>query len=406
MIAWVLICLTATAGEQFEVRLTDGSELAGRILSWTSDDVELELDSDRRRLPLEQISQIEQSVPASAAQPADYTIRFLNDDSLRAYEVQGDVESLEFGWAGHDASKLPIRAVRSIRLRAPTKALNEEWAQMLAAEYEGDALVIRRSATALDYLEGVIIDFDTTQVIFRYNGEEIPVKKEKLEGMIFFRPQTAKSSKPAIRLQFGSEQIGATAVRMPAQTSAAEVQVLLSDDFSFLAKLSKLSRVDFDTGRIVYLSEIKPTDVVVTPAISSTPVPEGLRRLIYQPRMNVDFEGRPLQLFWPTREDLQTYAKGIAAHSRTEMSFRLDGEFATLRGTVGLDPSCTPDANVHVIVTVDGQQAELLHLQRENPPMDLDVALDGARQLQITIDYGDGVDLGDRVHLCNLRAVK
>ena len=406
MVTALLLTLVSLAGDQFEVQFTDGAQVTGQITAWDGDHLTVESNTGPRKIPLEQISKVLHVGAQQSAVDSPYTIRLVNNDTIRAHNLAADLESVQFGWAGRDSSQLPIGAIRSIRLQPPSPDLDKEWSQMLDGEYEGDALVIRRSPTALDYLEGVIAAVSDDKVTFQYNGEEIEVQKRKLEGMVFFRPRPTKSGKSVMNLQFGSNQIGAASVRFDATQSKSELIIQLADEFGLTADLTKLTQTDFALGRVVYLSDTAPSSITITPAISSTSANDALNRLLYAPRMNTDYQGQPLQLDWPARNEFETYSKGIAAHSRTELTYALDGQFATLRGTIGLDPSCTSDANVHVIVNLDGQQADLFHLNRDDAPLELNIDVNGVRQMAITVDYGDGVDLGDRVHLCKLRVVK
>ena len=50
----------------------------------------------------------------------------------------------------------------------------------------GDVIVLRRSRTALDQLEGVFHDVTDQTVEFEYEDQRIPVKRSKLEGMVYY----------------------------------------------------------------------------------------------------------------------------------------------------------------------------------------------------------------------------
>ena len=49
-------------------------------------------------------------------------------------------------------------------------------------------IVLRRSKTSLDQLEGVFHDVTEETVEFEYDDQRIPVKRTKLEGMIYYHP--------------------------------------------------------------------------------------------------------------------------------------------------------------------------------------------------------------------------
>jgi hypothetical protein len=121
--------------------------------------------------------------------------------------------------------------------------------------------------------------------------------------------------------------------------------------------------------------------------------------------MDQGYDG-PLQLQFPGANDYRTFAKGIAAHSRTQLVYRLDGEKARLLGLAGMAPESGVTGSARLAITVDGRVMFDQIIQRPGAPVSLDIDLSGGRRLEILVDYGNDGDLGDRLYLCDLRIIK
>ena len=122
------------------------------------------------------------------------------------------------------------------------------------------------------------------------------------------------------------------------------------------------------------------------------------------PEMQKDraLDGGPLSL------EGKTYLRGIAMHSRTQVVYRLNGEFRRFQTVLGIDDSV--GSNGHVDVTIKGDDRVLFSgilTGRDNPrarPLDLDIT--GLRRLEIFVDYGRNRDEADHVDFCEARIIK
>jgi len=72
----------------------------------------------------------------------------------------------------------------------------------------------------------------------------------------------------------------------------------------------------------------------------------------------------------------------------------------------GIDPATLAEGDVTLEIFVDEQQVWQGHINGQQAPVEIDVPLDGGKQLRIVVDYGENLDLGDRLHLVQARLVK
>ena len=163
--------------------------------------------------------------------------------------------------------------------------------------------------------------------------------------------------------------------------------------------LEQVVDIDFSGGKIAYLSDLEPEGVRWAPSFGiqkSLPALEAF----FAPRQDRSFDSTPLQL-----GGIQ-YPKGLAVHSRTELTYRMPGGFRWFRAVAGIDDSVRPNGKVRLAVHGDGKVLldEVIAGNEPPKPLDLDVA--GVRRLVILVDFADVVGAGDYLLLCNARITK
>ena len=168
--------------------------------------------------------------------------------------------------------------------------------------------------------------------------------------------------------------------------------------------VQELKMMDYGSGKIVYLGDIQPALTEVTPRFGSS-MP-ALKRFLYAPRNNKGFDGKPLQLRWSESRDMKTYERGLALHSRTELLYRLNREYKTLKGVVGISPEVSTEAVLQLVIKADDEIIFDRMLDANTDPIELELNVEKRRQLKILVDYGDESDIADRLNLCDLRVIK
>lgn len=91
------------------------------------------------------------------------------------------------------------------------------------------------------------------------------------------------------------------------------------------------------------------------------------------------------------------YERGLGVHSRSVLTFDLGGQYREFVTSFGVDDDSGQEANVRVVVLVDGQQRfEKSDVVRGklHGPVRLDVG--GAKQLSLEVDFGRNGDIQDR----------
>ena len=169
--------------------------------------------------------------------------------------------------------------------------------------------------------------------------------------------------------------------------------------------MSVVRSVDFAASQIVYLSALEPYKVTVTPRFASAVLGGLANRLIYQPAINKSLSGNQLSL--PAQVSggpRQYFDNGLALHSRTEMIYRIDeGEYGRLQGLAGIDPDLRQQGSVRLVIQGDDKSLLDTGIGPGDSPVPIDVNVEGVRRLIILVDYGDTLDAGDHLNLCEIR---
>jgi hypothetical protein len=103
---------------------------------------------------------------------------------------------------------------------------------------------------------------------------------------------------------------------------------------------------------------------------------------------------------------LQTYNKGLAVRSRTELEYRLPKGMRRFVAVAGIDPETLSQGDVLLQIEADGEPIFERTISGSEPPLEIDVNISGKQKLRIFVDYGGNLDLGDRLHLVEARLVK
>jgi hypothetical protein len=117
-------------------------------------------------------------------------------------------------------------------------------------------------------------------------------------------------------------------------------------------------------------------------------------------RKNTSYSGRPLML------GETTFRKGLALHSRSEVAYRLPGDFSRFVATVGIDPSQRSRGHVRLEIRGDDRLLFDEPIPGSDEPRAIELNTSGVGRLTILVDYGEGLDIGDQLILGNARLIR
>jgi hypothetical protein len=305
-------------------------------------------------------------------------------------------------------SDLPIEmslsSIRTVRFSKPDDSAAPPWPKNIGADATSDLLVVRKKEQ-VDFMEGSVGNIDENYVILKVDGENYPVSRSKIDGLVYFHKAAEKLSDPLciletsagwrLKLKTIEHYVGPTST-YPA--GCLEVATL-SDDKVLCVPWDQITKLDFSSGKIAYLSDLEPESTQWTSYLDFGDAAPALAQY-YAPRHD---EGREHQ---PIRLGGKTYDKGLALYSRTALEYRVPAGMKTFKATAGIDDSVREAGDVRLQISADGKQLFDQALTGKDAPVDLDLNVAGVKRLSIVVDYGERFDAGDFLDLADARMLK
>jgi hypothetical protein len=329
----------------------------------------------------------------------------------RKIEVSAGVASAEL--IGGEQVEIPARSLANIRLKDHTSELARrsdlarQWQTILGGKATGDLIVVRKNPEAddeeaapakasLDYLEGLVEEIGAEQVQFHYDEQIIPVARAKVEGVVYFHAAGREIPDPLCRVV---DRLGSTWFVKSLALDEGTLKVVSTSGVRGEVPLSRVEQLDYSAGKIVYLSDLRPESIKWRDYFATRQNPSTA--LLFAPRNDQSFAGEPLAY------GKQVYAKGLAIHSRTELDYRLPGKFSKFAALAAIDDRVRPAGDVVLRVALDGKPlGEHRVTGMDQEPLRLEYDIAGGSKLTILVDFGEGLDLSDRLHLLNARVTK
>ncbi len=426
------IILTAAAPPPFTVQTLDGQTLVGPLVELTADRLGVDAADGRVSLETERVLSISaKQTPVPIRQVPGVVVELTDGSTIlaRQYVVQGTQAKITLSEG--DVLAMPTSIVRTVQLQRESAALAAEWARLLNMKIDSDVLVVHKGES-LDYHKGVLHDVTEDAVRFDLDGEVLPVKRSKVYGFAYRHGAEAELPPAVCRItdSAGSQwSVRSLSIlpspagrgaggeggdgnrnqptNLPANrphpnplpTGVGTFQWTTPAGLSVAQAADKIVQIDFSGGKIVYLSDLKPESVRWTPYFSAGKPPATVEQF-YAPRFDRNFDAGPLQLGGTP------YSKGLALHSRTEIVYRLPGQFSRFRAVVGIDDAVRPGGKTRLVIRGDGQELLNAAVAGSDAPRPVDLDLTGMRRLTIVVDFGDTLSAGGYLLLCNARLSK
>ena len=403
---------STTVAEVSATRL-DGSAIAGELRSWNTTELKLATPGGDQQIPTNQLASLRWSAPAPpGAADAAGAVELIDGSVLPIKSVRVEKSQAILTLAAAPDSKpleLPISQVSLIRLRQLDGPLATQWDEIHRQKLAGDVIVVaKKDGKSLDYVEGVMGDIADDKIEFKLDGESQRVDRAKIAGAIYYRPDRRLKEEPKASIQ-GRSGLRVNAAHVDLKDGVLEVTTAAGVQLSW--PVQDVSLADFSAGKLMYLSDIEPTSSEGTPFVGRSPSAR-LAGLYERYRRDKSAFGGPLALVTKegeattTQSAPRTYSKGLAVRSRAELVYRLPPGFQRFITVAGIDPATSTTGTVRLAIL--GDDRVLLETDvvggEAAQPIQLDIA--DVKRLKIVVDYGQNLDTGDWLNLCDARIAK
>jgi hypothetical protein len=325
---------------------------------------------------------------SSAFAPGDPLVILAGGDILALRPEAIDDESMTARWVrfpSWPALKLPLEAVRGLILHRPTggqagaRLLN----QLLDYRDPQDTIVMANG----DTLSGEFAGLDEKRLVLETPLGKSPIDRGGIRAVNFnptlTNTESLKGEGALLSLIDGSR----FRVRDLAFGPLDRLTLRTLFGIELELPLSAIESMRFLGGCATYLSDLAPAEYKFEPF---------------------------LKLDWPLRTDRNVsggfltlrgaeYPKGLGVHSRSSVTYRLDGKFRWLHAIVGIDDDTTGKGSVVFEVLADGKRtykSDVLTGTSAPVPLErLDVS--AVKILTLRVDYATQGDIQDHANWCD-----
>lgn len=156
---------------------------------------------------------------------------------------------------------------------------------------------------------------------------------------------------------------------------------------------SSVRTVYFSGGKFVHLSDLKPVSVNEVPFFDN---------FLYH--YQLDYSLVRKQTISIRRKK---FFKGVSVHSKTELVYNLDGQYAKFVSTIGIDDEARGKGDVVFIVYGDGKELfRSKNITGKAAPQLIKLSVEGVKELKLVVDFGKNLDTMDRAAWADAVLVK
>jgi NPCBM/NEW2 domain-containing protein len=379
--------LTLCLAPQVEVSTFQGEPRTGEWRGLSDGRVTLAVSGQETSVPLSEVLEVRFRGEAAKLDKPAAVVTLWDGTTLSCSRLQVTEQELKLTSPLLGKLTLPQSDVANIRFADRFTSVDEQWAKLTERELKSDLLVIRKE-DVLDYLDGVVVDLTDKSVKFLLDGDEELIKREKIFGLLFGRRPTGLKPAPVrIELVNGDVVLAASVIG-----SAQGLTAKLPSKAEVPLPVEQLKAIDLSQGKLRYLSQLEPRDVKYTPYFDVT----------WEYRRDTNMDGGPLRL------GNKVYARGLCLHSKTQLKYRLGGEYRRLQTVIGIDHLVASNGygDCRLVISGDGKSLFEADVKAKDSPRPIDLDVEGVVMLEILVDFGGNLDISDHLDLADAKLVK
>ncbi len=293
-------------------------------------------------------------------------------------------------FASWPAVKLPLETVRAVLFERPRDPAASARLLSRVLEYDDsqDAVILTNG----DTLAGELSGLDDKRLLLTTSLGKSGIDRSGIRAVIFNPSLTSSESlkgEGALVSLVDGSRFRVRDMKF-GSLDRLLVHTLFGVELDF--PLTGLESLRFLGGCATYLSDLTPAEYRFEPYLA---------------------------LDWPLRRDRSVaggfltlrgteYPKGLGVHSRSSVSYRLDGKYRWFRATVGIDDDAAGKGSVTFEVLADSRSIYKSDvLTGTSPAVTLDrLDVSGAKLLTLRVDYATQGDIQDHADWCDAVLIK
>ncbi|MBL8825594.1 MAG: NPCBM/NEW2 domain-containing protein [Planctomycetaceae bacterium] len=395
MTVWCLALLVAMA-PPVEVATKSQGVKPGTLVELSAEQVVIDVAGKQEKIATGELVEIRPRDAAKApAKPGTVTVRLVDGSTLTASDYRVEMGKAVIVLDAEARVSVSTRLIDYVRLQTSPGAVGAQFDEIARGERTGDTIIVVKGE-ALDFVAGSAGDITDETVYFQVDADKVPVKRPKVEGLLYFHAAVDELPAAVATLEvIGGGKLDV----LSAKATDAALDVLTPAKATLSIPWPSVGRIQFKGS---YLSDLEPESVAYS-RMSSFGFAEKLRPTdlaYHRPRFNEGFEsGQALRLAG------QPLSRGLALYGGTDVSFRLSERYKQLQMTAGIDDSARPHGQVELKILGENGELATHTLSGRDAPLAIDVPLAGVRRVRIVVRSLSG-GVHDRVILGDPRLVK
>jgi hypothetical protein len=348
---------------------------------------------EQLRLTLKNLISLKFGDRSSILAATDPLLVLAGGDILVMIPERIDTETLTARWAhfpAWPAVKIPIEMVRAVLLNRPAGAAAAAslFAQVLDYRESQDSVILING----DTFAGELAALDDKQLHLKTPQAKSAIERAGIEAVILnpalASSEALKGEGALVSLTDGS-RLRAFELKL-VSLERLTMRTLFGAELSI--PLSAVESLRFLGGSAVYLSDLAPVEYK------------------FEPYLTLD---------WPLRADHNVtgsllklrgveYPKGLGVHSKSSMTYRLDGKFRRFRAVIGIDDDAAGAGSAEFEILLDGKSVYRSGVLTGTSPAAAIERLDvsGAKLMTLRVDYATLGDIQDHADWCEAVLIK
>ncbi len=336
-----VLLVAAPVARADDLRTLSGKNVSGKLQRIDADAIVIETDGGAVSTPLSQALLLDLRPARVVPGSVKYSeVRLLDDTELRATQVRYSGKEVELTLLSGETLKLPLATVASVLRDAHDPGIRKQFRNALQGKARSDRIVIFKDGE-LNTIEGTLgeVAADGKSIEFKRDGSApIKARFDLLHGLVFLRTDVPADSAICKVI----DQEGDTLMASKLRYDGATLTVTTPAGLSLPLKGEVLARLDFNLGRLTYLSDLEPTK------LNDSPFFGGFLTF----RKDVNQDGRPIVLLD------KSFSKGITLEGGDAVEYNLGGKYKDFKAYLGADVRSAEGALGKTTVTIycDGQK--------------------------------------------------
>lgn len=379
-----LILLTTSVALTDELKTLAGKSVTGTVTKVNVGEIVMKTDAGEVTTPLPQVLGLELLAPGTGGLVNSIDLRLIDDTVLHCKSVTIRGKDVEATLSTDLVLRIPTASVVQLQRDANNKELKRKWDDVAKAGIKRDRLVVLRDGE-LNAIEGILgeADAEGKTIQFKREGADaaVPVLLERVHGLVYWRPDPPTETPVCKVIDRDGNMLQAVKVGYEGK----DWTVTTSFGAKIAVKAGTVAKLDFNFGRLTYLSDLDPAKVVEKSGIG----------LVVRYKKDQNLDGEPLQLD-------KIYAKGLAMHAHTELEYSLAGKYKDLKGVLGVDTRIGADSQALVTIYCDGEKRfSKVITAKESQAVAVNVK--DVQTLKIVVASRNFLDLHDHVTFADAR---